>query len=125
MLNKDKLLNEAYNLMLAGLTRREIINFFKKNYNFNPKRAEKIISLAKKEMLEVAKEMRQMAFEEAITRYRRLLRKCEETNKIGLALKIQERLDKIFGLESAKELNVNYFENVSDEIKAILKKYIN
>jgi len=125
MLNKDKLLNEAYNLMLAGLTRREIINFFKKNYNFNPKRAEKIISLAKKEMLEVAKEMRQMAFEEAITRYRRLLRKCEETNKIGLALKIQERLDKIFGLESAKELNVNYFENVNDEIKAILKKYIN
>ena len=76
-------------------------------------------------MLEVAKEMRQMAFEEAITRYRRLLRKCEETNKIGLALKIQERLDKIFGLESAKELNVNYFENISDEIKAILKKYIN
>ena len=125
MLNKDKLLNEAYNLMLAGLTRREIINFFKKNYNVSQPRTEKIIYLAKKEMLEVAKEMRQMAFEEAITRYRRLLRKCEETNKIGLALKIQERLDKIFGLESAKELNVNYFENVSDEIKAILKKYIN
>ena len=125
MLNKDKLLNEAYNLMLAGLTRREIINFFKKNYNVSQPRTEKIIYLAKKEMLEVAKEMRQMAFEEAITRYRRLLRKCEETNKIGLALKIQERLDKIFGLESAKELNVNYFENISDEIKAILKKYIN
>ena len=124
MLNKDKLLNEAYNLMLAGLTRREIVTFFKKNYNISQSRTEKIIYLAKKEMLEVAKEMRQMAFEEAITRYRRLLRKCEETNKIGLALKIQERLDKIFGLESAKELNVN-LENVSDEIKAILKKYIN
>lgn len=111
-------------LILMGFSREQIFNFLKKNYNLDKKRTVmRYIKGARELIDEISKKSLEEFRNEALARYYRLIKICEENGDYKTILAIQSRIDKITGIETYIIKQNIFFEK--KEIEDFVKDLIN
>ena len=101
---------DVYSLIARGAKEVEIVEFCKKTYNINRRRAFVLIKLAKEKMREILNKKMDEIRSEAIAKYEELYRLAMKDKDYKTATYIQSRIDKLNGIEfvgQQNDINVN------------------
>lgn len=118
---KEKILQEMYNLVLDGYTRDYIKKYISEKYKKFCEKTfwtlfQKVFFLIKQE----SEKWKEEAFSLSISRYNEVIQLAKKQNDLRAILQAQERLDKIFGLET-QQINVIIKQ---EEIKEFFDQYL-
>jgi hypothetical protein len=96
--SNDPRIVELYELMLKGYNHHEILRYSSK-WSCSSRTIDKLIRQAKDLIIEINKKNMEQLRAEATLRYLRWMRKCEELQSYDSCARMQQRIDKINGLE--------------------------
>lgn len=114
---KEKIIQEIYNLVLSGHTNDYIKKYIKEKTGKNlcDKTFWRLFKKVYEIIKEESKKWKSEALSLAINRYNDIIKKAQETQNYKLVLFAQERLDKILGLET-QEINININNSAIKEL---------
>lgn len=96
---QQKRISVVYGMLLNGASRRDIVEYCRKNWNVNRWTADTLISEATREISVVTEEERNAMYGKAVKRLENLYMRCINDGDKRTALAVQRELNEIAGLK--------------------------
>jgi hypothetical protein len=115
----QKRVTAIYSMLLEGSSRAEIIQYGAKEWHVSDRMIDTYLARAREAFIEKEEADRDYQFNKSLSRYNQLYAKAFAEKDYKMCLQLQQRIDRLFGLEAPAKQELSGFDGAPLTIRVI------